>query len=566
MISAEQRSLEFSSQHRWREACIWGISLALLTPMLLTYAIHFFLLSEGLRGTGFLQYDQFYYMANAREHFDAGHFTLLYNLPFSPFDDSPRIYIQPLSLLLGTIQHLSGFQPGHIYVALGIVVGLIFIRVAISLYGEMVGFSNRAAWLVLPIFIWGGGFLALGGLITMGFTSVLPEVPDDIKTSIFRYDPYQGYWFLNLGRNLYYSTEAFYHLLFFSTVLLLFSKRYYWALLCLTGICISHPFTGSQLLGIVLSWSLIERFIVRSSNPPTSFLLCLGSLLIAHFGYYLLFLGTSAEYQVLQMQWRSFEYFLNVESFILAYAGLFVLIFWRVRHRMLMRKLVSDQRNRFLVIWALVSIALANHELFMAPFQPIHFTRGYIWIPLFLLGAPVLVALVDRILAISQTILRVIILTIIFVIACLDNGLWFGIQWQQALFDNKAIGFALSREEVALFRLMNEPHRKDTLVVSSNHLIGYLTTVYSPLRSWVSHGSNTPHHDQRVKEIEQFFKLGQEPPGWEDRSLLVVAHRNYDWRWRKRFLSLGLSPVFEGRSYVAYERMSKSSSKPPHKN
>ena len=47
--------------------------------------------------------------------------------------------------------------------------------------------------------------------------------------------------------------------------------------------------------------------------------------------------------------------------------------------------------NRLLIVWFAVSFVLANHEFAMVPLQPLHFTRGYLWTPLFLLGAPVLV-------------------------------------------------------------------------------------------------------------------------------------------------------------------------------
>jgi hypothetical protein len=34
------------------------------------------------------------------------------------------------------------------------------------------------------------------------------------------YDPFGGFWFLNVGRNLIFTTEAFYHLIFLGGVLL----------------------------------------------------------------------------------------------------------------------------------------------------------------------------------------------------------------------------------------------------------------------------------------------------------------------------------------------------------
>src|SRR5262245_34488761 len=54
-----------------KEAWAWALGLAL--PMALTYGVHFAAAPAGSTPTGFLQFDQFYYSANAREHFDSGH-------------------------------------------------------------------------------------------------------------------------------------------------------------------------------------------------------------------------------------------------------------------------------------------------------------------------------------------------------------------------------------------------------------------------------------------------------------------------------------------------------------
>ena len=118
MEKRPQKLLIKPSNYVIKEPILWGISLTLLAPILVTYAVHFLVQPGGLGGAGFLQYDQFYYIANAREHFDSGQFHFLYNLPFSPFEDSPRIYVQPLSLLLGSLYHFTGLQPGHIYVTM----------------------------------------------------------------------------------------------------------------------------------------------------------------------------------------------------------------------------------------------------------------------------------------------------------------------------------------------------------------------------------------------------------------------------------------------------------------
>jgi hypothetical protein len=68
----------------------WALGAMLLLPVYFFYIAHFTI--PGAPGTGFVQYDQSYYMALARAYFSHGHFALVYGLPFSPDPATPRIY------------------------------------------------------------------------------------------------------------------------------------------------------------------------------------------------------------------------------------------------------------------------------------------------------------------------------------------------------------------------------------------------------------------------------------------------------------------------------------------
>src|SRR5437016_6105683 len=63
-------------------ARVWLLAAALLLPVYLLYIAHFTIMVAP--GTGFLQYDQAYYMGIARAYFADAGFAPLYGLPFSP--------------------------------------------------------------------------------------------------------------------------------------------------------------------------------------------------------------------------------------------------------------------------------------------------------------------------------------------------------------------------------------------------------------------------------------------------------------------------------------------------
>src|SRR5437660_5428794 len=117
-------------------ARVWLIAAALLLPVYLFYIVHFTVMAAS--GTGFLQYDQAYYMAIARAYFADGGFAPLYGLPFSPDPATPQIYFQPLTLALGIAWKISGSDPGILYMTAGLLLALCCARVMISLYREVV--------------------------------------------------------------------------------------------------------------------------------------------------------------------------------------------------------------------------------------------------------------------------------------------------------------------------------------------------------------------------------------------------------------------------------------------
>ena len=132
-----------------------------------------------------------YYMANAREHFDNGSVT--YGNPFSPSYTTPAISSQPLTLVLGVLWKLTGADPGVVFVSIGAVAALFCVRAAVALYSEVAGLETRSAQLGVVAFVWGGGLLALAGLAASLYTG---------RGELFRFDPHQGYWFLNFGRTM----------------------------------------------------------------------------------------------------------------------------------------------------------------------------------------------------------------------------------------------------------------------------------------------------------------------------------------------------------------------------
>ncbi len=82
-----------------------------------------------------------------------------------------------------------------------------------------------------------------------------------------------------------------------------------------------------------------------------------------------------------------------------------------------------------------------------------------------------------------------------------DNAAWFG--WTAAWehYSDEPNGITLYAQERAVIERFNDQRYRGYLLVSQSPKLGYLATVYSPLRSWYSHVFNTPHADVRKAEL-----------------------------------------------------------------
>ena len=189
-----------------------------------------------------------------------------------------------MSLALGATLHATGIPPGALLVVFEVMAAWVWRRVALALYAEIVGLGGWARRLGLVAFFWGGGLLILAA---MGYSLMTGGVIE----RIFRFDPSNGWWFLNFGRNLVFPTEALYHALFFGSVLCLLRRRFLAAAVLALVLPVSHPFSGIELLLILASWSAMELFFIRSTALPRAFFIAVVALLTFHVGYYLVYLS-----------------------------------------------------------------------------------------------------------------------------------------------------------------------------------------------------------------------------------------------------------------------------------
>jgi hypothetical protein len=420
-----------------------------------------------------------------------------------------------------------------------LVAGWACARVGVALYVEVVGLSDWARRLGLLAFFWGGGLIALAGiaysLAKHGFVE-----------KVFILDPFNGWWFLNFGRNLHYPTESLYHALSFGSILSVLRQRFWLATALMVLLSWSHPYTGVEFLFILGAWSALELFFVQSDAVPAGFLAAMIAVLGCHIGYYLVYLKRFAEHREL-MKELSVPWLIQAKTFLPADALVGALAAWSFRRLDLARVFFAESRNRLFLVWFLVAFALANHEFAINPMQPLHFTRGYTWTPLFLMGATPLISLFKTLRRRAGS-LAVAAVVAVFL---LDNALWIGSFPWLATHGQPGKYWSVTSDQLALYGWLSEPENERALLLTSDpHYVAFLASTYTPIRSWYGHAMHTPDIKARFREVVAFLENGTVIDAWRGKTLLVALDRpGVVPRW---LVDTGAKPVYENPGFWVY--------------
>ena len=500
----------------------WLLALMLTSPMLVFYAGYYLNHEPSLIPSGFIQDDNVTYVAYAKQYLDDDKFNPFYSNPFNDSGNYPRIYFQTQNFFIMALLKLD-FPLQFLLPLFTITCSFLCFRIIIAIYDRLAS-HNEKRTLSIWLFAWGGGVLALAGIpVYFLYFSRNIEGFDFILDSFdifFILDPGWGWWGLNLGRSLFFSCEAYYHLLFLSTILCILRRKWLVALAMSFVLSASHPFTGVEFLCIACLWLFVEKMLARNKNIPWWLAVGMFIGLAVHVYYYLFFLDQFADHLSVREQFSQ-NWRLRIYNMIPAYCivgGLALLAYFR---SVPLRNFFYDTNNRLFFCWFIVALALSNHELFIhPPMQPIHFTRGYIWTSLFLLGLPAL-HFIFSVINKKRSFSYVFIVFVIIFLS--DNFLW--ILNYARFYRNKPDTEYISKEQQQVLHLLNQHSDNNTLILSS-YDPAYLSTVYTKAYPWVSHPTNTPFYREKKLAYDRFISNNIIDTAWEGREVILVFHRN----------------------------------------
>jgi hypothetical protein len=472
-----------------RRTIIHAVTAASL--FLSVYVAHYLGAPPGFRGTGFIQYDQPYYSANGREVFERGN-GFAHPNPYDSDSAAPVIYWHWFTWLLGFGIKKLGCEPGIQYVIVGVIASIVCSYLTFRLVEHVLP-DPRFRTLLYFLVMWGGGILCLGRLAE----NVINH--RQAQMELFKHDPAQGWWFLNWGRNLVYPTEAVYHSIVAATWLGLLRARWRLALLGTALLAATHPFSGLQLLLMVFAWLTLLVLRGRSRDMLMRWA-TVAAMLVGFLGYYTIYLPSFEGHSLLQQRWLV-DWPVPAVTMLLAYGPVALVAgarIWADRRRL-------DPRVYLFATCVVVSFLLLKHGWFINARQPVHFTRGYIWMPLCLIALPALqrLLLYARSKATLAALGGVIMVSVVTVS---DNVIFVVEQWRR----HDGVGWYLTKGERGMFSWMDQ-HGLDGVLLCPDLRVSYLSATFTSVRPYIGHDASTPLQESRLEDVELWLDGGYPP-------------------------------------------------------
>lgn len=490
----------------------WLFAVALSIPMLVFFAGYLFNHDASLIPTGFIQYDNVSYVAYAKQYTEPGGLHLFYSNPFNDSAGYAPVYFQPQTLLFALLLKL-GVPAGWILVSFTLLCSAICFRLLIAIVDHLLPHSKYKT-IITWLLAWGGGLLTLTGWIAQ-------QLPGhETISSIFYFDPGVGWWGLNLGRSLFFSCEAYYHALFLGVILCLLKQKWAATIVLTALLSLSHPFTGIELLCIVTAWVFVEKLFFKSSTVPVWLMAGLIILLAFHLFYYLYYLNLAEDHHSVSSQY-ALDWKLRYYNMLPAYCIAGSLAISSLFVHNIKGKWLQRSESRLFLTWFIVAFTLANHELFIKPQQPVHFTRGYIWTALFLLGLPALDYLLDRL---NQSSYKKVIAGSFILLFASDNIAWISLSAGSKA--TVASVTYINKEQQTVFDHLTQTTDNSTLLVSRDENISYLSSVYTEVYPWYSHPFTTPFAARKNAALTAFFEQGVIDSSWKQRNLVFVFRKS----------------------------------------
>jgi hypothetical protein len=432
-------------------------------------------------------------MANARAIFERGN-GFAYPNAYDPDPASPAIYFHWVIWLWGAGVKILHLDPGFLYASAGVLASLICGALTLRLVElTLPDPQGRHWWFLLTM--WGGGIVALGGAVGN------LEAGRSLSENLFRLDAGEGSWLSNWGRNLQVPTEAIYHCLVATAWIGVLQRRWWLAIASSTALAATHPFSGLQHLLIIGVWVTVIalRDGTRQAWSRAALVFFPGALFS---GYYFLFLNRFPAHRNLAALWTvpSSWYSISGVNLLVSIGPLAILAAWSLQRK----NWRLNEAEKFWVAAFGVTLLLMEHDWFIAPHQPAHFSHGYQWLPLWFIALPQLQFWSQKVRGYSNRVMTGLIYGLSAILCCADNAAFIAndLNGREA----NVVSFTAGQRE--MFDWMDNANLRGVLLCYDIRL-SYYSAAYTGVRPYYGHLNNTPDIRDRWKRISAWHRLGE---------------------------------------------------------
>lgn len=489
-----------------------------------------------------LQYDQFYYTANARALARDGTGLLHFNA-YDERPDAPRIYSHLYTTLLAGAARLFHIEP---FYASFILRPLFGVLLALALWYFLGPFFPDVRWrsAAFACLLTSGGMAGLAAVCQ----ALVSSQPGSGIDGLFRSFAEHFYadegaardWLCSIARNYLIVPEMLYHAIWFAAAGAYLNGRRGLSMVLVAAELYAHPFTGPELGGVLIAVCAMDMIVEKKFNPypVVVFFLLLLFLADAHW------MDRDAGQRMLRARWQQFKLVIPLRCYPMIY-GMWIPLALAACFS-LRKTFYTDPALRFAILQAGVVFSMSNHHLFLnREFQPAHFSRGYFFAALVVLSFKYLSVRISKFFSKPR------LLALMFLVLSADSALYFMYVTVRAADPPQVI---TADQWDAIQKLKDVSPRQ---FVASDADIGYLLPVFSPHRVLQGHFAITPNFDEKSRLWDSWIVSGDGTlfKKYPDISVIVVPRAAAGPGRAKSGLSGLWKPLFENESFFVIQKI-----------
>lgn len=462
--------------------------LCLLPPALfLAISLSWYHRAEPDVYLGFLQGDQPSYTALAKSVFNRGN-GLFYANPFDYDNKAPRVLSNLGYVALGWLMKAFGnheIRAWEFWRLLWGTLGGIFYVIIVQ---NIVPHRSIRRWAIFAG-LFGGGTAWLHSLFLLPETSF-----NGWLTGTIDVERDYGWWCLNFFRQSLYPLELLYHSLFFLAIILYMRRNLRALIYVIAALWWTHVITAiltTTVVGLALAVDYLqsrkrdEIYAVAGLGVVVSFFVLYYNVALPRY-------PSVASWMEQTLQFRDKMapgFWLPAYGFLLP-AG--IICFFPEA----MRRLLQKRHRRIVLIWGIAAVGWTYNDIFFSRcIQPIHFSRGYVYLFLVLLASFAMMNFIPR--SFLNRRIFGIILAVSLIPLCLDNVLFLARVGTNT--PQKGLLTISKDAEKTLNYFKQLPGSK--LVFSADQKLGVLIVAQTQHRVYASEMYLTPFYTDRMNEL-----------------------------------------------------------------